>query len=124
MDTSPTEALPLTPAVFQILLVLAAGDAHGYVIMQEVVRITEGSAQLGPGTLYRSVHRMLEDELIEAVSPADEVDERRTTYRLTRLGRSTARAEAERLARLVSVARSCGLLGTPAPRTRKGVGAR
>jgi DNA-binding PadR family transcriptional regulator len=120
MDTSTEPASPLTPAVFQILLVLAAGEAHGYAIMQEVARITNGTAQLGPGTLYRSVHRMLEDRLIEAASPADEVDERRTTYRLTRHGRTVARGEAERLAQLVSVARACGLLGSAASRSRRG----
>ena len=79
----------LTPAVFHILLALADGESHGYGIMQDVERFTNGETRLGPGTLYRSIQRMLVDGLIEelAISLHDETDEdRRRYYRLTREG--------------------------------------
>jgi DNA-binding PadR family transcriptional regulator len=107
----------LTPAVFHILLALADGESHGYGIMQDVERFTNGETRLGPGTLYRSIQRMLVDELIEelAISLHDETDEdRRRYYRLTAKGRSVARREAERLADLVDAARHRDLL-TPRP---------
>jgi DNA-binding PadR family transcriptional regulator len=107
------ELLPLTPAVFHIMLALADGECHGYGIMQEVDRITQGGLHLGPGTLYRSIQRMLMDGLIverkEAVDPEVD-DERRRYYRLTQFGLSVARAEAERLNVLVKAARKHGLL--------------
>ncbi len=105
-------ALPLSPAVFHILLVLADGHAHGYAIMQEVERMTEGAVQLGPGTLYRSLQKLVVDGLIEelpmGVDEGD--DERRRYYRLTSRGLRIARAEAERLRRLVTLARQRGIL--------------
>ncbi len=88
--------LPLTPAVFHILLALAAGECHGYGIMQEVERLTKGRLHLGPGTLYRSIQRMLVDGLIEETKDgpdSDSDDERRRNYRLTAFGREVARAE-------------------------------
>lgn len=107
------ELLPLTPAVFHIMLALADGERHGYGIMLEVDRITGGQLHLGPGTLYRSIQRMLVDGLIverkDAVDPEVD-DERRRYYRLTQLGLSVARAEARRLSDLVKVARKRGLL--------------
>ncbi len=110
--------LPLTPAAFQILLVLADGERHGYAIMKEVEANTQGQMQLGPGTLYRSVKRMLADGLIveSAERPDPELDdERRRYYRLTALGRRVAAAEAERLAGLVELAQAKRLLRRPAP---------
>jgi DNA-binding PadR family transcriptional regulator len=108
----------LTPAVFHILLALADGESHGYGIMQDVERFTNGDTRLGPGTLYRSIQRMLVDGLIEelAISLHDEVDEdRRRYYRLTATGLDVARREARRLADLVDAARYRGLLsGRPA----------
>jgi DNA-binding PadR family transcriptional regulator len=108
----PQELLPLTPAVFHILLVLADGEAHGYGIMLEVEELTRGQVRLGPGTLYRSIQRMQVDGLIEEAGersgPDD--DERRRYYRLTELGRRVAEAEARRLATLVDVATARGLL--------------
>jgi len=104
-DIDPAELLPLTPASFHILLVLAAGPAHGYAIMLEVARMTGGAAQLGSGTLYRTIQKLLDDRLIEAVSPGgDDADERRVPYRLTRHGLAVARAEAQRMAVLVKIA--------------------
>jgi len=107
----------LTPAVFHILLALADGESHGYGIMQDVERFTNGETRLGPGTLYRSIQRMLIDGLIEelAISLHDETDEdRRRYYRLTPKGLSVATREAERLADLVEAARHRDLL-TPRP---------
>jgi DNA-binding PadR family transcriptional regulator len=110
------EMLPLTPAVFQILLALTDGERHGYGLMKDVAANTEGRMQLGPGTLYRSIKRMLADGLIEESEerPDPELDdERRRYYRLTRLGRRVAAAEAERLASLVRLAQAKSLLPTP-----------
>jgi DNA-binding PadR family transcriptional regulator len=110
----------LTPAVFHILLALADGESHGYGIMQDVERFTNGETRLGPGTLYRSIQRMLVDGLIEelAISLHDETDEdRRRYYRLTPKGLLAARREAERLADLVDAARHRDLI---APRPGKG----
>ncbi|HOG46113.1 MAG TPA: PadR family transcriptional regulator [Anaerolineae bacterium] len=108
--------LPLTPAAFQILLVLTDGERHGYVIMKEVEANTQGRMQLGPGTLYRSIKRMLADGLIEESDERPDPaldDERRRYYRLTALGRRVAAAEAERLAGLVRLAQSKRLLPAP-----------
>lgn len=100
--------LPLTPVVFEIALALASGERHGYQIMQEVERRSDGQIVLHPGTLYRALGRLLDQRLIEELDerPAAEGDdERRRYYRLTPLGHAVARAEVERLARQVSAAR-------------------
>jgi len=102
----------MSPAVFHILTVLAQGDQHGYAILRAVREQTAGRVRLGPGTLYRSIQRMLEDGLIEELDDRpdpEQDDERRRYYRITRLGRSAARAEAKRLADLVDLARASGL---------------
>ena len=112
-ESSPEKFLPLTPAVFNILLALANGERHGYAIMTEVAETTKGELQMGPGTLYGSIKRMIAAKLIEetAERPAPDVDdERRRYYRLTALGRRVAAAESQRLARLVTVARGKGLM--------------
>jgi len=110
MDTeSPS---PLPPAVFHILMVLADDDRHGYAIIQAIAERTGGRVRIGPATLYRSLQRMLEDGLVEErrERPApDEDDERRRYYRITSTGRKAARAEAQRLADLVTLARESGL---------------
>ncbi|HMC77033.1 MAG TPA: PadR family transcriptional regulator [Vicinamibacterales bacterium] len=99
--------LPLTPVVFEIALSLAAGERHGYEIMQDVERRTGGRIVLHPGTLYRALGRLLDQGLIEELDerPAAGADERRRYYRLTTLGQAVARAEVERLAGQVSAAR-------------------
>ena len=106
----PVESfLPLTPAVFHILLTLADGEAHGYAMMQEVARRSGGSVRLGPGTLYGAISRLLEDGIIEECEqrPDPEMDDtRRRYYRLTKLGGRVLAAETERLADLVKAARS------------------
>jgi DNA-binding PadR family transcriptional regulator len=109
----PRTLLPLTPAVFHIMLALAGGECHGYAIMQEVERLTGGLLNLGPGTLYRSIQRMLVDGLIEETNvlhESDLDDERRRYYRITTFGLDVARAEAERLEMLVDAARQRKLL--------------
>ena len=106
-------ATPVTPAIFQIMLALVDGDSHGYGIMQDVERITKGAARLGPGTLYRSIQRMLVEELIEELEIAlynESDDDRRRYYRLTKKGRAVAKAEAQRLADLVDAARERNLI--------------
>ena len=103
------DLLPLTPAVFHILLALADGERHGYAIMKEVAAQTGGAVRMGPGTLYGSIKRMLAAGLIAEADerPDPELDdERRRYYRLTGLGRRVAEAEAGRLAGLVRVARA------------------
>jgi DNA-binding PadR family transcriptional regulator len=106
-DRSPQEMLPLTPPVFHILLSLAGEERHGYGIMQDVSQQTEGALQLGPGTLYGCLKRMLAAGLVEESEerPDPELeDERRRYYRMTAFGKRVARAEAQRLAGAVSVA--------------------
>jgi DNA-binding PadR family transcriptional regulator len=104
---SPREMLPLTPPVFHILLALADEERHGYGIMQDVARQTDGALQLGPGTLYGCLKRMLAAGLVEESDerrdPALD-DERRRYYRMTPFGRRTVRIEAQRLAGAVTVA--------------------
>jgi DNA-binding PadR family transcriptional regulator len=105
--------LPLTPAVFHILLALSGGERHGYAIMREIEASTQGQLRIGPGTLYRSIKQMLAQGLIaeadERPDPALD-DERRRYYRLTGFGQRVAAAEARRLARLVAQARERRLL--------------
>ena len=113
------ERLPLTPAVFHILLTLADGERHGYAIMREVAEQTGGQMRLGPGTLYGSIRRMLADGLIvESEARPDPAldDERRRYYRMTPFGRRIAEAEAARLQALTRAAQARGLLpGDVAP---------
>ena len=102
----PPELLPLTPPVFHILLALADEERHGYGIMQDVARQTNDALQLGPGTLYGCLKRMLAAGLVEESGERELDDERRRYYRMTALGRKTVRAEAIRLAGAVSAARA------------------
>lgn len=105
----PESLLPLTPAVFHILLALADGEKHGYGIMKEVGQRSEGSVRMGPGTLYGSIRRMLAGGLIEASDERPDPaldDERRRYYRLTSFGLRVAKAEARRLDQLLQVART------------------
>ena len=109
----PQSLLPLTQPVFHILLALAEDERHGYGIMQDVAWQTNDALQLGPGTLYGCLKRMLAAGLVEESDerpdPAMD-DERRRYYRMTALGRRVARAEAERLAGAVTAARSRRML--------------
>jgi DNA-binding PadR family transcriptional regulator len=110
---SPKSLIPLPPAVFHILLSLADEDRHGYAVIRDVASRTGGTVSLGPGTLYRSIQRMLEQDLImetETRPAPDADDERRRYYRITAFGRLVARAEAERLAGLVKLAQARGVI--------------
>ena len=113
---NPEEFLPLTPAVFNILLTLADGEKHGYGIMLEVEANTKGQVLMGPGTLYGSIKRLLQANLIEEsderVDPQMDDPRRRAYYRLTQLGRRTLRMEVERLASQVEIARTKRILST------------
>ena len=105
--------MTLRPVEFHILLALAGEERHGYAILQEIARLTDGELTIEPGTLYRALHRMLADGWIaeSARRPAaDADDERRRYYRITPIGRRVATAEADRLWRLVAVARTYRLL--------------
>jgi DNA-binding PadR family transcriptional regulator len=111
MTVKPTP--PLTPAAFQVLLALACGHAHGYAVMQFVEEVTGGAVKLGPGTLYRTIARLLADGLVEETGSDDPDaphDARRRYYRLTALGRQAAESEAELLERIVAAAAEGGLL--------------
>lgn len=106
--------LPLTPAMFYVLLALADGEKHGYAVMKEVSLRTAGRVRLSAGTLYGIIKRLLAAGLIEESRrrpAAAEDDERRRYYRLTTLGRQVAIAEAERMDEALAVARVKKLLG-------------
>jgi len=106
------DLLPLPPVTFHILVAVAEEDRHGYAIMQDVARRSDGAIKLNAGTLYRSIQRMLEQGLISETTarPAPELDdERRRYYRITPLGRGVARAETRRLSQMVKLARASGL---------------
>jgi DNA-binding PadR family transcriptional regulator len=111
---SPYELLPLTPAVFHVLLALAEEERHGYAIMQQVAATTDGRVKMGPGTLYGTIKRLLKAKLIEESDerPDPELDdERRRYYRLTSFGGRVLNAEVSRYSKAVKVARKLGLEG-------------
>jgi DNA-binding PadR family transcriptional regulator len=96
--------MPLKTQWFHIMLSLAGGEQHGYGIMQEVLQRTTGKVRLWPATLYGSIKRLIEADLIEESDerPAPELDDaRRRYYRLTNLGSCVLNAECERLQELV-----------------------
>ncbi|HVT18238.1 MAG TPA: helix-turn-helix transcriptional regulator [Thermoanaerobaculia bacterium] len=114
-------ALPLRPRDFFVLVVLAAGDLHGYGIMKEVERESRGSVRLEVGSLYRTLDRLLNARLIaeaggtgapppSAPTAPSAGSERRRCYRLTSFGRRVARAEAERLREVLRLAAVKSLL--------------
>lgn len=102
-DLSPF--LPLAPAALHILLALSAEDRHGYAIMQEIARQSEGKYKVGPGTLYDNLQKLLNLALLEEAARRSGEDERRRYYRLTRLGRRVLAAEVERLEQIISAAK-------------------
>ena len=109
--------LPLTPPMLHTLVALADGDKHGYAILKEIARRTNGSTRLSAGTLYALIKRATADALIiecdERPDPALD-DERRRYYRLTALGRRVAAAEIGRLESIVEMARAKDLVRRPA----------
>ena len=113
----PTAFLPLSPAVFHVLISLADGERHGYAIIKDVAERTDGAERLGAGTLYAILKRLLDDDLIAEVAgrQRDSDDQRRRYYRLTPFGRRVTRAEVERLERASTLARSTRLFGRTRP---------
>ena len=113
IEIDPEDYLPLTPAVFHVLLALADGERHGYAIMQEVAETTDGRINMGPGTLYGTIKRLLKSGLIEESDrrpDAKEDDERRRYYRLTGVGQRVAEAEARRYNEMAKLVRRKQLL--------------
>ncbi len=116
-DSTPRvdEFIPVPSSVFHILLSLADQERHGYGIMQEVETMTQGRIQMGPGTLYGAIKRMISANLIEESDERpdpEQDDERRRYYRLTALGRRVLGAETQRLSDLVNVAGSKHVVGS------------
>jgi DNA-binding PadR family transcriptional regulator len=108
-DRDPEDLLPLTAAMFHVLVAVADEDRHGYAIIKDVSARTEGAVELGTGTLYGIVRRALAEGLAEETArrpAAKDDDPRRRYYRLTPFGRKVVAAETERLERMVSVARA------------------
>ena len=99
--------LPLQAAEFHILLALSTADCHGYGIIQDVRERTNGALRLSPGTLYRTIQRLLEEGLIEEPRKPSgpKTDPRRRYYRITPFGTAAVRAEASRLTELVRMAK-------------------
>jgi DNA-binding PadR family transcriptional regulator len=106
MKDDSTIFLPLSPATLHILLSLAAKDLHGYAILQEVARQSEGTYKLGPGTLYDNLQKLIRRKFVQELGrrPGDD-DPRRRYYRLTSAGRAVLAAETARLAGVVREAR-------------------
>jgi len=115
MKQDLSDFLPLSPATLHILLSLAAGDMHGYGIMQEVARQSEGQYKLGPGTLYDNLQKLISRKLVQEIGRRpDDDDSRRRYYRMSSLGTAVLSAE---VARLDDVVREAKLrLQTPKPR--------
>jgi DNA-binding PadR family transcriptional regulator len=118
MAKTSDASTPLTPAMFHVLLALAGDDLHGYAILKDVELRTGGEVKLSTGTLYGIIKRLLNDGFIaerrERPSAAND-DERRRYYRLTAAGRDVAAAEAERLEKVVALARARRLLKKAQP---------
>jgi DNA-binding PadR family transcriptional regulator len=112
-DRDPASLLPLTPAMFHVLLAMADEPRHGYAIIKDVSVRTNGRVELGTGTLYGIVKRLLAEGLAvehRTRPSASEDDERRKYYRLTPFGKRVVTAETERLEAMVSAARSTQVL--------------
>jgi len=115
MTTQAQAAPPLPPVsrtAMLILLAIGPEERHGYAIMREVARLTDGATKLGPGGVYTTIRRLLDDGLIEESDERPDAeldDQRRRYYRLTGLGRAVAAAEARRMQSLVQAARPWAL---------------
>lgn len=103
-DAAVDAHLPLKPVLFWILLVLVDEPSHGYRILKEIERRSDGAVRLEPGNLYRYLRRLLDTDLIQEVATPPSDDERRRTYDVTPLGRAVVRAEADRMRALVRAA--------------------
>jgi DNA-binding PadR family transcriptional regulator len=112
-ERRPDDHLPLTPAVFHVLVALADDDLHGYAVIKEVSRRTAGRVLLGTGTLYGIIKRLLADGMVvesKRRPAAAEDDERRRYYRLTPFGKLVVAAETARLEAMVDAARATAML--------------
>jgi DNA-binding PadR family transcriptional regulator len=110
---NPEQQLPLTPAEFEVLIALADGEKHGYAILKELARRTDGAIALGTATLYAVLRRFVEDGVLaeSAARPVAALDdERRRYFRLTDFGRRVAAAEAVRMEKALAMARSKNLV--------------
>ena len=109
----PQSLLPLTPGMFQVLIALADGEKHGYAVIKEVARRTDGEIPLSAATLYTIIRRFVQEGVIvetaERPDPALD-DERRRYYRLTEFGRRVAKAEAARMETALGMARAKKLI--------------
>ncbi len=106
---------PISRTAMLIMLAIGPEERHGYAIMQEVARITDGATKLGPGGVYTTIRRLLDDGMIEESDERpdpDMDDQRRRYYRLTGLGRAAVTTEAKRLQSLVAAARPWALSAT------------
>lgn len=110
MQGRPTDFLPLSHVVYHVLLSLSLGAKHGYGVIKDVDRRTEGRLELEAGTLYQAIKRLRDEGVIEEVEAPPETDRRRRYYGLTDLGRAVLRAESERLEELVDLARTARVL--------------
>jgi DNA-binding PadR family transcriptional regulator len=99
--------MSLTAAVVHVLLSLGGGERHGYGILKDILRQSQGEVRLGPGTIYGTLQRLMELGWVEeSDGPARNEDERRRYYRLTRAGRQALAAEIDRLDAIVMTARA------------------
>lgn len=117
----PEDFLPLPSATLHILVALSSGEKHGYAVMSEVERLSDGAVRMGPGTLYGSIKRMLADRLIEETAERPDPaldDQRRRYYRLTGLGQQVCTAELRRLETLIRRAGSPDWALRSVPRLR------
>ena len=102
----PQQLLPLTALTLQVLVALAGEPLHGYAVVKEVREATEGHINPGTGTFYSAIHRMSDVGVIQEVTPPENGDARRRYYAITEFGREVLDAEAERLDRVVELARA------------------
>lgn len=114
MDAELSSHLPLAHLPLHVLLALAEADRHGWAIVKRIEELTSGTSSPSSGSLYLAMTRMQERGLIEEIpAPDEDVDARRRYYRITALGQRVLRAEIERLAQIVGVARAAGAQGRP-----------
>ncbi len=109
----PESLLPLSSPVFQIMMSLHEQELHGYALIQDIERRTNGEVRLSTSTLYGAIKRMMRDGLVERSDDRPDPesdDERRRYYRITDFGRDVARSEAERIERLAKLVERSQLL--------------
>jgi len=102
---------PMPPAAFYILFALADGEKHGYAIMQDTLKLSEGRFRMGPATLYTNIQRLLEAEWIKEVEGDGDTpsDSRRRYYRLRKPGKTALEQELERMRRVLARAEALSL---------------